>query len=51
MKLKKDVVKFIYNEYLIKYCSDDRIIAREYELVWKAVTFYKNSKIWIITMI
>ena len=22
------------NEYVIKYCSDDRIIAREYELVW-----------------
>ena len=21
------------NEYIIKYCSDDRIIAREYELV------------------
>lgn len=21
------------NEYVIKYCSDDRIIAREYELV------------------
>ena len=24
---------FIDNEYVIKYCSDDRIIAREYELV------------------
>ena len=22
------------NEFVIKYCSDDRIIAREYELVW-----------------
>ena len=22
------------NEYVIKYCSDNRIIAREYELVW-----------------
>ena len=22
------------NKYIIKYCSDDRIIAREYELVW-----------------
>ena len=22
------------NEYVIKYCSDDRIIAREYEFVW-----------------
>ena len=22
------------NQYVIKYCSDDRIIAREYELVW-----------------
>ena len=22
------------NEYVIKYCSDDRIIAREYELIW-----------------
>lgn len=22
------------NEYIIKYCSDDRIIAKEYELVW-----------------
>lgn len=26
------------NEYVIKYCSDDRIIAREYELVWYVVT-------------
>ncbi len=23
------------NNYIIEYCSDDRIIAREYELVWK----------------
>ena len=22
------------NKYVIKYCSDDRIIAREYELLW-----------------
>ena len=22
------------NRYVIKYCSDDRIIAREYKLVW-----------------
>ena len=22
------------NKYVIKYCSDDRIIARVYELVW-----------------
>ena len=22
------------NKYVIKYCSDERIIAREYELVW-----------------
>ena len=22
------------NKYVIKYCSDDRMIAREYELVW-----------------
>ena len=22
------------NEYIIKYCSDNRIIARKYELVW-----------------
>ena len=26
------------NEYVIKYCSDDRIIARKYELVWYVVT-------------
>ena len=25
------------NEYVIKYCSDDRIIAREYELIEKVV--------------
>lgn len=34
---KNDTVEItIYkqdNEYVIKYCSDDRIIAREYELV------------------
>ena len=29
-KLKRDNVD---NEYIIKYCSDDRIIARKYELV------------------
>ena len=22
------------NKYVIEYCSDDRIISREYELVW-----------------
>ena len=22
------------NQYVIQYCSDDRIISREYELVW-----------------
>ena len=29
------------NEYVIKYCSDDRIIAREYELVW-----YNICRMW-----
>ena len=29
------------NEYVIKYCSDNRIIAREYELVW-----YNNYRMW-----
>ena len=29
------------NEYVIKYCSDDRIIAREYELVW-----YNDYRSW-----
>ena len=29
------------NQYVIKYCSDDRIIAREYELVW-----YNKYRIW-----
>ena len=29
------------NKYVIKYCSDDRIIAREYELVW-----YNNCWRW-----
>ena len=33
--------KLIDNEYVIKYCSDERIIAREYELVW-----YNNSRMW-----
>ena len=28
-----DGFTFIDNEYVIKYCSDDRIIAREYELI------------------
>ena len=28
------------NEYVIKYCSDDRIISRKYELVW----FIKKNK-------
>ena len=35
---EKDTVGIIIckqdNEYVIKYCSDNRIIAREYELVW-----------------
>ena len=33
------------NEYVIKYCSDDRIIAREYELVWynKYINNYLNK--------
>ena len=30
------------NEYVIKYCSDERIIAREYELVW-----YNNNR-WLL---
>ena len=30
------------NEYVIKYCSDDRIIARKYELVW-----YNNYRKWL----
>ena len=29
------------NEYVIKYCSDERIIAREYELVW-----YNKCRVW-----
>jgi len=29
------------NEYVIKYCSDNRIIAREYELVW-----YNSCRKW-----
>ena len=29
------------NEYVIKYCSDNRIIAREYELVW-----YNEYRMW-----
>jgi len=29
------------NKYVIKYCSDNRIIAREYELVW-----YNNYRMW-----
>ena len=36
MKEKKTVEIIICkreNKYVIKYCSDDRIIAREYELV------------------
>ena len=35
---EKDTVGIIIcrqdNEYVIKYCSDERIIARKYELVW-----------------
>ena len=30
------------NEYVIKYCSDDRIVAREYKLVW----YYNNLIFW-----
>ena len=29
------------NKFVIEYCSDDRIIAREYELVW-----YNNYRKW-----
>ena len=32
MKLDEYLMKEL-NKYVIKYCSDDRIIAREYELV------------------
>ena len=32
------------NEYVIKYCSDDRIIAREYELMWYNIyRWWKND--------
>jgi len=31
------------NKYVIKYCSDDRIIAREYELVW-----YNMYRMWYL---
>ena len=31
------------NEYVIKYCSDNRIIAREYELIW-----YNMYWMWLI---
>ena len=34
------------NEYVIKYCSDDRIIAREYELVW--YNDYRSWELWKI---
>jgi len=37
------------NEYVIKYCSDDRIIAREYELVWYNV--YRRWILWILKLI
>ena len=30
------------NNYVIKYCSDDRIIAREYELVWYNLNIRKE---------
>ena len=29
------------NEYVIKYCSDERITVREYELVW-----YNTNRKW-----
>ena len=42
---KNDTVGIIIckqdNEYVIKYCSDNRIIAREYELVW-----YNGYEMW-----
>ena len=31
------------NGYVIKYCSDNRIIAREYELIW-----YNMYWMWLI---
>ena len=37
------------NEYVIKYCSDDRIISREYELIWynkKKENLYGNKTRW-----
>ena len=34
------------NKYVIKYCSDDRIIAREYELVW--YNDYRSWELWKI---
>ena len=33
------------NEYVIKYCSDDRIIAREYELIWYNL-FTRGDILW-----
>jgi len=33
------------NKYVIKYCSDDRIIAREYEFVWYNIV--AGGYIWI----
>ena len=38
------------NEYVIKYCSDDRIIAREYELVWNKGKIWYNQWKQIIIM-
>ena len=37
------------NKYIIKYCSDERIIAREYELVWYNKTNYASwRQLWVI---
>ena len=38
------------NEYVIKYCSDERIIAREYELVWNKGKIWHNQWKQIIIM-
>ena len=35
------------NDYVIKYCSDDRIIAREYELVWYNGHSYGDDSKWV----
>ena len=47
-KNENDTVEIIVckqdNEYVIKYCSDNRIIAREYELVWRVFIIIKFNK-------